>query len=145
MIHLFNYWNWCIIIFLSKHTSYITSKMLGYFLKQWFPTIPPGPQVQIWAYFTFGESYFGWTYLYFEIRRILVWRIWRILNKAYLDVSTPKYDYKTYFQILIVIFWRILKRTFYTYFYMCYHYGTILGKSHILLLALSEWFSIQAK
>ena len=43
-----------------------------------FPFVLETGLKQVWAYFTFGESCFGWTYSYFEIRRILVSRIWRI-------------------------------------------------------------------
>ena len=69
---------------------------------------------QIWVYFIFDESYFCWTYSYFEIRRILVRRIWRILKKSYFGVqsglefhifkfSTLKYAKIRYLDILLNI------------------------------------------
>ena len=54
---------------------------------------------QIWAYFTFGEAYFGNAYSYFQMRRILVRRIWRTLKKAYLCVITTKYNFNLYYHI----------------------------------------------
>ena len=57
------------------------------------------PFNQIWVYFTFGKAYFGNAYLYFQIQRILVRRIWRTLKKVYLGVITTKYNFNKYFHI----------------------------------------------
>ena len=71
---------------------------------------------QIWAYFTFGESYFGWTHSYFEIKRILVRCIWRTYAKIWLlDVFLNFNRYtKAY---LKTYFLNILLRTF-AYYYI---------------------------